>query len=119
MVSNNEYLLLTISYSEATYSITPVEQLKASLYDHFCISEYFVYFIYIHINNNKFTYDKYKTAKFGFSVFDVFSQVSLKLFTFLINTTDIEIDNMYKSKQYFTTDIVRNSPGVQAVQLHK
>ena len=27
--------------------------------------------LYIHINNNKFAYDKFKTAKFGFSMFDM------------------------------------------------
>ena len=60
--------MLTISYSESTYPITPVEPLKATLYDYFGISLYFVYFTYIHINNTKFTYDKFKTAKFGFSI---------------------------------------------------
>ena len=28
--------------------------------------------LYIHINNNKFTYDKFKSAKFGFSILDMF-----------------------------------------------
>ena len=50
--------------------------------------------LYIHINNNKFTYDKFKTAKFGFSIFDMFGQVLLKLFTFLINTADKVIYNI-------------------------
>ena len=50
--------------------IPPVEQLKATLYDYLGNSVYFVYFIYIHINNVKFTYDKFKTAKFGFHIFD-------------------------------------------------
>ena len=40
-------MLLTISYSESAYPITPVEPLKATLYDHFGISVYFVYFIFI------------------------------------------------------------------------
>ena len=34
--------------------------------------------LYIHINNNKFTYDKFKTTKFAFSKFDMFSQVLFK-----------------------------------------
>ena len=40
-------MLLTISYSESAYPITPVELLKATLCDHFRISVYFVYFIFI------------------------------------------------------------------------
>ena len=40
-------MLLTISYSESAYPITPVEPLKATLYDHIGISVYFVYFISI------------------------------------------------------------------------
>ena len=41
--------------------------------------------------NNKFTYDKFRTAKFGFSIFDMFSKVLSKLFTFLMNTAHKEI----------------------------
>ena len=67
-------MLLTISYSESAYPITPVEPLKASLYDYSGISVYFVYFIFI-----------------------CFSQVLLKLFTFLINTADKEIYNIFNS----------------------
>ena len=37
------------------------------------------------MNNNKFTYDRFKTAKFGISI-----RYVLKLFTFLINTADKE-----------------------------
>ena len=61
---------LILSYSESAYPITPVELLKASLYDYIGISAYFVH--YIHINNNKFTSDKFKSAKLGFSIFDMF-----------------------------------------------
>ena len=32
-------------------------------------------YIYILVNNNKFTYDKLKTVKFGFNLFDIFCQV--------------------------------------------
>ena len=38
---------LTISYSESAYPITPVEPLKATLYEHFGISVNFVYFIFV------------------------------------------------------------------------
>ena len=62
-------MLLTISYSESTNPINPVESLKASLYDHFRVSVHFLYFIFIY--NNKFTYVKFKTAKLGFSIFDI------------------------------------------------
>ena len=60
-------MLLTIAYSESAYPITPVEPLKTILYDHFGILVYFAY-----IDNNKFTYDKFKTVKFGFITFDMF-----------------------------------------------
>ena len=49
-------MLLILSYSESAYPITPVEPLKASLYDYFGISVYFVYFIFIYVNNNKYIY---------------------------------------------------------------
>ena len=68
---------MTISYSESAYPTTLVEPLKATLYDHFGISVDFVYFIFIYVNNNKFTYDKFKTTKFEFNILDVFSQVLL------------------------------------------
>ena len=42
------------------------------------------------MNKIKFTYDKLDSIEFGFSIFDMFSQVLLNLFTFLINTTDID-----------------------------
>ena len=48
------------------------------------------YLLYIHINNNKFTYDEFKSTI-------CFSQVLLKLFTFLINTADKEIYNIFNS----------------------
>ena len=41
-----------MSYSDSTYPITPVEPLKAILYDYFGISVYFVYFIYIYKRQN-------------------------------------------------------------------
>ena len=39
------------------------------------------------MNNNKFFICQTQTVEFGFNIFDVFSQVLLQLFTFLINTT--------------------------------
>ena len=39
----------------------------------------------IHMNNIKFTYDKLESVKFGFSMFDIFSQFLSNLFTFLLN----------------------------------
>ena len=48
------------------------------------------------MNKIKFTYDKFKTVKFGFSIFDIFSQVLSNLFTFLINTTNQEIKNIWE-----------------------
>ena len=38
-------MLLTITYSESMYPITPVEPLKATLYDYFGISVNFTIFI--------------------------------------------------------------------------
>ena len=39
-------MLLTVSYSESAYPITPVKPLKATLYDHFGISEYLFTLLY-------------------------------------------------------------------------
>ena len=72
---------LTLSNSESAYPVTPVEPLKASLYDYFRISVYFVYFIFIY--NNKFTYDKFKTAKFGFRIFDILYSSFINIVYFL------------------------------------
>ena len=61
-------MLLTISYSESAYPIIPVVPLKAIFYDYFGI--WFILLLYIHINNNKL-FDKFKSAKFGFSLLDM------------------------------------------------
>ena len=63
-------MLFTISYSESAYPITPVEPLKASLYDYLVI--WYILFTLYSYKNNKFTYDKFKSAKFGFSILDIF-----------------------------------------------
>ena len=44
---NIYHMLFTISYSKSVYPIIPAELLKATLYDDFGISVYFVYFIFI------------------------------------------------------------------------
>ena len=63
-------MLLTIPYSESAYPITPVEPLKAILYDYFVISvNLFTLYSY---NNNKFTYDKFKSVKLRLSILDMF-----------------------------------------------
>ena len=54
------------------------------------------------MNKIKFTYDKFKTVKFGFSISSLFSQVLCKLFTFLIITTVKEIYNIYLSADRHT-----------------
>ena len=88
-------MLLTITYSESAYPIIPVELLKATLYDHFGISVYFVYFIFIKTTINlHMTKSKLRNSDSAYSI--SFSQVLLKLFTFLINTADKEIYNIYQ-----------------------
>ena len=89
-------MLLTVSYLESAYSITPVEPLKAILYDKFGISVYFVYFIFIQTTINlHMTNSKLRNSDSAYSI--CFSQVLLKLFTFLINTADKEIYNIFNS----------------------
>ena len=64
-------MLLTISYSESAYLITPVEPLKSSVYDYFGISIQHILNIYI-------------------------SHVLLIFFTFLTDTADKKcVANMY------------------------
>ena len=84
---------LTLSNSESAYLITPVEPLKAILYDYFGISVYFVYFIFIKTTINlHMTNSKVRNSESAYSI--CFSHVLLKLFTFLINTADKEIYNI-------------------------
>ena len=104
---NIYHILLTISYSELAYPITPVESLKATLYRSFWN---FIVFclLYIDINNNKFTYDKFKVRNSDSAYSICFSQVLLKLFTFLINTpikrfTTFSI--VFYSPNYFITNM--------------
>ena len=65
----------------------PTLPLRACLYDYFRISIYVFCLLYIHLNKINFTHDKLETVKFGFSIFNTFSQVLLHSFTFLINST--------------------------------
>ena len=53
-------------------------------------------FARIYKNNNKFTYDKFKTANSDSAYSICFSQVVLVLFSFLINTAGEEIYNIYQ-----------------------
>ena len=55
-------MLLTTSYSESAYPIIPVENFEFL----------YIFLLYIHINNNRFTYDKFKSPKFGFNILDMF-----------------------------------------------
>ena len=86
-------MLLTISYSESAYPITPVKLLKAILYDYFGISVYSVYSIFIY--NIKFTYDKNCEIQIQHTRYVLVKFYCLgkhhRLFTFLINTADKEI----------------------------
>ena len=63
------HMLFKVSYSESAYPITPVEPLKAILYDYFGTSDFCL--LCIHINNIKSTFDKFKSAKFGLSILDM------------------------------------------------
>ena len=85
-------MILAFITSESAYPITPVEPLKAILCDSFGIS---FCLLYIHINKNKLTYDKFKRGKFGFSILDILYSSFTKLFTSLINTADKEIYNIF------------------------
>ena len=57
-------------YSESVYPITLVETLKPISTIILCFGLFCL--LYIHINNNKFTNGKFKTAKFRFSILDMF-----------------------------------------------
>ena len=48
------------------------------------------------MNNIKFTYDKLESVKFGFNIFDMLSLFLSNLFTFLINTTNQEILDIWE-----------------------
>ena len=91
VVNNNKYLSYVIDniifgISVPDYPSRIVESNSLRLFWNFCI----FCLLYIHINDNKFTYDKFKSAKFGFSILDM-------LFTFLISTADKEIYNIFNS----------------------
>ena len=63
-------MLLKIAYSESAYPITPVGPMNAILYYYFGIRVYFL--LSNHMNNNRFTYDKTKSAELGFNILDMF-----------------------------------------------
>ena len=88
-------MLFTISCSKSVYPITPVDLLKAALYDCIGISVYFAYFILIK-TKNKLTYDIFKARNSDSACSITLCQVLLKLFILLINTADKEIYNIYQ-----------------------
>ena len=66
VVNNNKYLSYLVdniifAISVPNYPSRTVESNSLRLFWNFCIS----CSLYIHINNTKFTYDKFKTAEFG------------------------------------------------------
>ena len=73
VVNNNKYSshvvdIITFGISVPDYHSRTVESKPLRLHWNFSI----FCLLYIHINNNKFTYDKFKSAKFGFSILDMF-----------------------------------------------
>ena len=73
VVNNNKYLSYVVDniifgISVPDYPNRTVESKSLRL---FCNFGVFCLF-YIHINNNEFTYDKFKSTKFGFSILDMF-----------------------------------------------
>ena len=96
-VNNNKYsphfvdnLIFRINVPD--YPSRTVESDSLRLFWNFCI----FCLLYIHINNNKFTYDKFKTVKFGFSILNMFYLSFIKIVYFLVNTADKEIYNIYQ-----------------------
>ena len=72
VVKNNKYVSyfvdnIIFGISVPDYPSRTVESNSLRLFWNFCI----FCLLDIHINN-KFTYDKFKSAKFGFSIFDMF-----------------------------------------------
>ena len=63
-------MILALIYPEFAHLLTPVELLKATLYDYFVI--WSILFTLYSYNNIQLTYDEFKTAEFGFSIFDMF-----------------------------------------------
>ena len=73
VVNNNKYFSYVVDsiifgISVPDYHSRTVESKSLRLFWNFSI----FCLLYIHINNNKFTCDKFKSAKFGFNIFDVF-----------------------------------------------
>ena len=73
VVNNNKYLLHVVDNIIFGISVpdnpsTTVENNSLRSFWNFSI----LCLLYIHINNNKFAYDKFKSAKFGFSILDMF-----------------------------------------------
>ena len=74
VVNNDKYLSYVVDniifkISVPDYPSRTVESKSLQL---FCNLVYSIYIIFIYVNNNTFTYDKFKSAKFGFSILDMF-----------------------------------------------
>ena len=84
VVNNNKYLSHVVDsiifrISVPDYPSRTVESNSLRLFWNLCI----FCLLYIHMNNNKFTYDKFKSAKFGFSILDMFYSSFIKIVYFL------------------------------------
>ena len=96
VVNNNKYLPhvvdnIIFGISVPDYPSRTVESKSLRL---LCNLVYFVYFIFIETTMNLYmTNSKVRNSDSAYSI--CFSQVLLKLFTFLINTADKEIYNIF------------------------
>ena len=73
VVNNNKYLSCVVDNimfrtSVPDYPSRTVESNSLRLFWNFCI----FCLLYIHIDNNKFIFHKFKSAKFGFNILDMF-----------------------------------------------
>ena len=111
---------LTLSNSESVtdYPSRTVESNSLRLFWNFCI----FCLLYIHINNKNLhmTNSKLRNSDSAYSI--CFSQVLLKLFTFLINTADKEIYNIFNSflfPYYFNTNRTNKQTHINRVLIIK
>ena len=115
VVKNNKYLSNVVNniifgIGVPDYPSRTIESNSQRLFWNFCI----FCLLYIHIDNNKFTYDKVRNSDSVYSICS--SQVLLKLFTFLINTADKEIYNIFNSflfPYYFNTNRTNKQTNTQ------
>ena len=83
IVNNNQYLSHVVD--NIIFKISLWMTVKSNSLWLFCNFGIFI-LLYIHMNNNKFTYDRFKTAKFWFCMLDMLLSSLLKLLTFFLNT---------------------------------